>query len=502
MHCFCFVILCTLMFQNAESSSDDKYGAILRITKKGLTYAANTAFPEYWSKKDIKLNFSIPRVNETADDVNYFIESLHLMTKMDNESFKVSVDIEEESKCVKISIHDSLATFEGKVQCRHIKDRSRVQNCSITMNIPWYFKVHIGMNKSGNFSSSVCKGEENCLIPVSDMNISYDNCAPSEEQLCTQGEAKFEKIFKEQLKKYLKLLDVCTHIESFVITTLNKQMQTIELMPHIKHLFVVDIHMSKEPTYYRDFIETYHKGDVYWYSTMEKYPTLHANVTLDADNSKMLYIWVSKYAMESFFRGIQLHGMLHFTIKAEHVGLHNRSLSGLNTTCSTGVCVGRLLPMLEKLYPNCFMDLDVYSVDVPKMNFEKNLAVVEGKMVMFVYVRNPYLGNSTLLANLTGTVNLRFNISMDSAAFHGEVAAFDPDLQSIHSFIEGFDIQTVDFILRSAVVVTVEPILNDYGRKGLDFPVRFTEVQNAEVKLIENAMVIGCDIKHHRKEDN
>lgn len=41
------------------------------------------------------------------------------------------------------------------------------------------------------------------------------------------------------------------------------------------------------------------------------------------------------------------------------------------------------------MYPNCFVDLDVYSLETPDILFEKDLLILNGKFIMFAYVRCP-----------------------------------------------------------------------------------------------------------------
>ncbi|XP_062566114.1 uncharacterized protein LOC134228468 isoform X2 [Saccostrea cucullata] len=125
---------------------------------------------------------------------------------------------------------------------------------------------------------------------------------------------------------------------------------------------------------------------------------------------------------------------------------------------------------LEEKYPNQYMDLDIYSLETPNVTFENNLAVIKLYTVMFVYIRHPEKQNSTLIAKLDGNAEMRIRVFMTNSTFQGNIVAFEPYLKNMESTVHGFDMQTVNFILMSAVVTTVEPVLNELGRKGMPLP--------------------------------
>ncbi|XP_062590570.1 BPI fold-containing family B member 4-like [Saccostrea cucullata] len=191
--------------------------------------------------------------------------------------------------------------------------------------------------------------------------------------------------------------------------------------------------------------------------------------------------------------------MLHYKITPEKLSKDN---PGLNTFCAEKVCVGRLVPELEEKYPNQYMDLDIYSLETPNVTFEKNLAVIKFYTVMFAYIRNPESNISTLIAKLDGNADMRIRVFMTKSIFQGKIVAFEPYLKNVESTVHGFDMQTVNFILMSAVVTTVEPALNELGRKGMPLPLTpKIQLENSTVHLIENAIVIGSDGTYNRTED-
>ncbi|XP_062595851.1 uncharacterized protein LOC134257224 isoform X1 [Saccostrea cucullata] len=497
------LLLCVLIYvsksHDLEDSENCDYGAIFRLTEKGLTYAANTGFPSMWKEKKWNLSLSIYDVNETVNGVNYFIEKLHLKQNMENDNFKVSVDIDSNPGCLKVTINDSLAALQGSVLCSDIHTRHEAQHCNITIYIPWYFKVHIGRDTDGSFNVQMCNVTgESCSILLANITINYTDCVNPTERLCEKGTEEFKHNFiKNKLNKTLQLLDVCNRLDK-VIDAISKKMKKTDLAPVIQpgFFFKVNLSMSEKPSYNKSYIDTYHKGDVFWHSTLEKYPTECVNFDRDKSTSKMLYLWISKYGIRNFLKGFQRHGMLHYMITAENLNAGH----GLNTTCEVGVCVGRLVPSIAEKYPNCFVDLDWYSLKTPNVTFEKNLAVVKGEIVMFVNIRDPRpSGHTTRIAKLNGDVTLRLKLYITNGTrIQGTVVAFDPYMKNIDvdPKITGFDEQTVNFILLGAVVVTAEPKLNEFGNKGLCIPISHAKLKNATIHLIDNAIVIGSDVEY------
>uniref|UniRef100_A0A8W8JZH2 Lipid-binding serum glycoprotein C-terminal domain-containing protein n=1 Tax=Magallana gigas TaxID=29159 RepID=A0A8W8JZH2_MAGGI len=74
-----------------------------------------------------------------------------------------------------------------------------------------------------------------------------------------------------------------------------------------------------------------------------------------------------------------------------------------------------------------------------------------------------------------------------------------PYLENIDSSISDFNVQTVNFIIRSAVIVTVEPLLNEFGKTGFGIPVAHVELYNSTIELRKDIILIGSDLVHIEK---
>lgn len=490
-----------LSHQMVYCSPNKSYGIVLRFTEKGLTYAVNKAtyneLPKWrnWTKI---LEVSISSVNETVDGINYWIDklTLNIEAKEPNEqnlkSFSVTID--PTSRCLKVTALD-FASLRGNVQCHSTINRDEKQNCSAIVKIPWYFRINIERDHNGYLTSHMCNSTDKCVIPSSDPTLEFTNCTRSEEKLCEMGKSRFEELFIEhRLNVALNTLknETCGLLETFVNKDLKKLLRKkVELKPNIKKTFSIDLLMPIEPFYNDSYIDTFHKGVVSWFTTGEIYKSTPISYYDLPYNNRMLYLWASGDTMKAFLEGFQIHGILHYKITAED--LKN---SGLNTTCQTGVCVGRLVPLLAEKYPNCYIDLDLYSLETPDVKFQQNLAVLEGKIVMFAYVRDPYNKNSTGIAKLDGQVNMQIKLWVNGTTLHAVVDAIDTYLENIDSTISDFNVQTVNFIIRSAVIVTVEPLLNDLGNTGFIIPVAHVILYNSTIELRKDIILIGSDLEH------
>ncbi|XP_061169422.1 uncharacterized protein T19C3.5-like [Saccostrea echinata] len=334
------------------------------------------------------------------------------------------------------------------------------------------------------------QGKDSCTIPTPNISIEYTDCEKPENSICVANSSELEEKFKKERLTQTKL---CLLLSFYFLTRGNTEMDKINLTPRIMKVpFIANLLMQHQPKYESTYLNTYHKGEILWFPTMKSlYKNGSANYTLHNDSSKMVYIWISKDVVQSLFEGVQTHGMFRYKITPEKLFPGN---PGLNTSCTEGVCVGRLVPELEEKFPNQYMDLDIYSLETPNVTFEKNLAVLKFSTVMFVYIRHPICTNSTLIAKLDGSVDIRIKVFMNKKLFHGNIVAFEPYLKHVESTVHGFDVQMVNFILISAVVTTVEPVLNELGREGIPLPLPDTILlHNSTVDLIENAIVIGSD---------
>lgn len=499
-----------LSHQMLYSSPNNSYGIVLRFTERGLAYAVNIAIYKEvpkWKWTEI-INVSISNVNETADGVNYWIEKLILNTtpKEPKEGIpnSFSVTIDPTLRCLKVTALDAFASLRGKVQCHNLTGDEK-QNCSVIVKTPWSFRVNIDRDKDGYLMSHMCNSTDKCAIPSSDPalypTIEFSNCTRSEKKVCARGKSTFEELFIEhRLNETLNGLkkEACVLIEKFVNKNLTMLLRKkIDLIPNINKTFTIDLLMPKKPLYNESYIDTFHKGTVSWYTTDEIYKTTPISNYDLPYNNRMLYLWASGDTIKAFLEGFQIHGNLHQKITAED--LKN---GGLNTTCQTGVCVGRLVPLLAEKYPNHYIDLDLYSLETPDVKFEQNLAVIKGKIVMFAYVRDPVQKHDieTIgIAKLNGKVSMQIKLWVNGSTLHAVVDAIDPYLENIDSSISDFNVQTVNFIIRSAVIVTVEPLLNEFGKTGFGIPVAHVELYNSTIELRKDIILIGSDLVHIEK---
>ncbi|XP_048765924.2 bactericidal permeability-increasing protein-like isoform X2 [Ostrea edulis] len=487
-----FGIILTLMgmfvvesYQTEELVHNASYSVVFRLTQTGLTYAVNTILEKVKVQNISAYSFSC--VNETTTSVNYYMESLQII-RYTNLNASASFEPDPSSR-VNLTVHDLSVELQGKVRCTHRQRRVFTQNCTLKMEIrgSGYFLSHIGRN-GGMFKLRMVK--KDCHILPSNITINFTECDESveSESLCNNGSSDFIEQFRENRIGEAKL---CLLLTFFINFKENKEMEDIDLLPAISKIpFGANLSMTKDPKYTNEYIETYHEGGIFWLSTGENYNVTPIDFTLHNDSSKMVYLWVSKSVTESFFEGIQIHGMLHYLITAQKVG------SGLNTTCTKGVCVGRLVPELGKKFPKQYMDLEVYSIKNPTVKFQKNLAILGGKMVMFASIRDPISGVSFVIAKLTGEVQIQIKVNMRNLTLHGEVVSFEPSIEDITSPYVDFNSQTVNFILTGAVVVAIEPRLNALGSTGITLPVPKIELYNTTIDLIENAIVLGSDVEY------
>ncbi|XP_022338351.2 bactericidal permeability-increasing protein-like [Crassostrea virginica] len=495
-------LLCTLLYlsEETECSSTNGTGVVFRLTGRGLTYALNKAYSSYNNKK-FNMSYSIGPINKTINETNYWIDKLQLINHNHDAKDLTDFDVKivPESKCLNISVKGNLATMKGEVTCRNITHRDHSQNCTIVAKMPWFFQLHIGRSTKENtgkyFTTEVCNSTDNCSLPINATTTEFTNCSQQQETLCRNEELLFRDFFRSLLRDKLK--SICSIVRVLINNQLNYYMKSINLAPNIaKTTFWVDLTMPLDPVYNTTFLETFHKGDLHWLLTDEVYPNCpntNFDLNTETDNSSMTYLWISRNVVKAALEGLQIHGLLHFKITADTLD----HTSGLNTTCRVGVCVGRLVPSLAKMYPNCFVDLDVYSLETPDILFEKDLLIINGKFIMFAYVRCPSSPSDQDIgiASLVGGASMRIKLSITNSILHGKIDAIEPNLENIDSEISGFDVQTVNFIIRSAVIVTIEPLFNQYGEKGVEIPIVHAHMINSSVRLIKDAIIIGSDIE-------
>ena len=93
-----------------------------------------------------------------------------------------------------------------------------------------------------------------------------------------------------------------------------------------------------------------------------------------ADSSKMLYIWLSDYTANTMTYAAHVNNYLARTFTPRDMPDKYRDL--LKTSCSSGLCVGTILPALGSACADCEINVDISSMQAPEFTVSPSQASV------------------------------------------------------------------------------------------------------------------------------
>ncbi len=83
-------------------------------------------------------------------------------------------------------------------------------------------------------------------------------------------------------------------------------------MLSIRKTGVLDYSMLADPIFATGYVDSYHKGEIYMFGSHQEAP-FHPDTLPEAFNtSKMAYIWVSDYLMNTAGYALQNQGILNY----------------------------------------------------------------------------------------------------------------------------------------------------------------------------------------------
>ncbi|XP_033754785.1 lipopolysaccharide-binding protein-like [Pecten maximus] len=300
-----------------------------------------------------------------------------------------------------------------------------------------------------------------------------------------------------------------------------KSLSKLKVTVGIGKLFQLDYTLTDPPKFTSNFMETYHKGEIDWKSAPAPPPFEAPPLPPWDDTSRMMYVWVSDFMMNSLLYQAQHHNFLAYNLTAQDLPESQRGV--LNTTCTSSLCIGNFIPALQTKYPNCQLELLMRSSKTPEIavvnnsietkmfgsialyaqpvgtsstlyfksgDLDKNLRNERGSSSRTVNSRNYIL---TMNANMTMTGQ----ISVDEQVMHFKVTNMTITVSMQNSAVPNVSDKALNFLIKYAVKKFIQPSIDGLGKAGIPLPLGKATLTNVKVVLMKHAFVIATDVIYH-----
>ncbi|KAK0062631.1 LBP/BPI3.2, partial [Biomphalaria pfeifferi] len=284
---------------------------------------------------------------------------------------------------------------------------------------------------------------------------------------------------------------ICDKVNEAINNQGADKLRQIPLESDIADKFVIDYRLLSPVLFTDSYLETQHKGAVYWKADRQsQIPFSPDVIPAWTESSSMLYLWMTEYVPRTLSYAAHTHGYLQYVISPDKLPAQSKGF--LNTTCPDSACAGTLIPLLAEKYPNSFVTLTISSSKAPDFN------ITSSGLGLTLYGT---LDLSTSSASAVVTANVV--ISIAGAAFVrndrivGNVAQFGTIIESLNSQIGEIDISSINKALDEGMNLMVIPQLNAVGDTGIALPVlRDLTFQNPRIVYQDKSVLISTNVQY------
>lgn len=326
-------------------------------------------------------------------------------------------------------------------------------------------------------------------------------------------------IFEHKIKDVLndKMCDV---IGKLLNENAEKSLSSLKVTASLGKLFQLDYTLTDSPKFTSSYMETYHKGEIDWKSAPSPPPFHAPPLPPWNDTSRMMYVWVSDYMMNSLLYQAQKHNFLSYNMTAQDLPAGSRGV--LNTTCTDSICIGNFIPALQKKYPNCQLELlmkstkksdiavvngavetrmygsiSLYASPVNTLHFKPGIPDHELRKNIYDFPPRQAGNSGNYILTMDANMTMTGKISVDDRRMHFKVNNMSIAVSLQNSAVSNVTEKALNFLIKYAVQKFVQPSIDELGQIGIPLPLGKVTLKNAEVVLLKHAFIIATDVEYH-----
>ncbi|KAK6177989.1 hypothetical protein SNE40_012838 [Patella caerulea] len=485
MICFSFTVFVAVVSASISThgaTAPQNPGFQARITEKALAYAASEAINALSGKVT---GMKIPDQSGEASHIHYEINGMTItsftkpsggITPVPNQGLRWSVTgagiamkgnwhYKYKKGWIKISDHGSFDASANGI------------SFSLIMNI--------GKDSNGRPNLTATGGS----CSISSVHIKFHGGASWIYNLFSGTiEGKIKGILQEKL---IQIVKEAVNVDG------EKDLQKLPVAVVLAKKFLLDYSLISTPTFTSTYMETHHKGEIFWNGDKTEAPFQPEPIPENKDTSKMVYLWLSDYMANSMGYTALKHGYLKYNFSSQDLPPANRSI--LNTTCTGLKCIGIIIPQIGKMYPNSQLKLNMIGTKAPVLSISDGSLKVNGSGIVNIYVQKK--GKADILV-LTLNVTLGFTTqaSLKGQLLYAKISKPLLKLEVFKSNIGNISGSAIQTMMELAIDMVVFPQLNAQGSKGLVLPVTDDiQLSNSQLIIQKHSLMIATDLIYKPK---
>ncbi|ELT87829.1 hypothetical protein CAPTEDRAFT_224086 [Capitella teleta] len=404
----------------------------------------------------------------------------------------------------------------------------QIANVGVNVHGHWHYeyKKIIKIKDSGSFDVSVQGASISVRIllgidsPTSGRpTIVSSSCADDVQKVKVKfhgGASWLYNLFDDNVAKSLKsnLKDLlCKSALKAINEDAAKKLATLKVTVPIKGIGSLDYRLTSAPAFYNGFIEAGFKvqmhltslilphdnliqGEVFWTGDATEAPFSPPVVSDPPRDMDMLTIWLTDYIINTLTYVVHKHGVLNYDLTPNDLDPKDRGV--LNTTCSSLICMGNVLPkIVREKFPNSAIAVAMATSKPPTLAISPAGVHVafEGHMNFSVF---PLESNErTLLFSTFTTVDAVLKAELKDKKIVASVETMKPTLKVIDSSIGEIPSDALTGAFQFASDFFVKNKINDVLKEGIALPdIDNVEYVNPSLILMKGAVCLTTDVRY------
>lgn len=376
--------------------------------------------------------------------------------------------------------------------------RLAISNAFINLQGNWRVKYLRRIRDSGSFELSVSQLSVSATTAISSdptgrPHISSGGCTANvgSARVKFRGGASwlynlFSKYIDRSLRKAMEK-QICPLVVN-AISDVNPRLKTLNVLAEVDRYAEVEYSMVKSPNVSQSYIDLSLKGEFYNIGQHHEPPFTAQSFSLPSNDSRMLYMGLSAFTLNSAAFVYNQAGALSLYITDDMIP----RLSPIRLNTRT---FGTFIPQIAKRFPNLMVKLLVRASTNPTVRLEPGRVEVQGNSTVTAYVIQAN-GTLTPLFILNQETNISAQVLLKGMSLAAAVTLNRMSLTLATSYVGDFQVRALDSVLQMVLKLVVIPTINVQLAKGYPLPaLGKMELVDTQLQIVKDFILIGTDIR-------
>lgn len=450
-------------------------GVIVQLSRKGLKYATDIAIDEL--QKSI-LNHGVPDYKSSEGHLTYHLSSVR-MTSFTKPGSTLVTDPD-------VGITLSLT------------------NLGVQLSGDWNYKYKLSfipIQDSGTFDVSVGSASVKIYFSMgADANgrptIEFRSCQSNVNGVSVTfhgGASWIYNMFTTNLERHLAdgiQHKLCDALKELINIRAKKNLEKMKVVTNVGKYITLDYRLVAAPVFGSNYLESLHKGEVYWKNDRSETPFMPKPIHYDpTGSSKCLTLCLNDYVMTSASYTSYTHGRDVFAYNLTKKDLPKENWRYLDIDA---------FPQLAKKFPNSTIELHMYATKPPSYQTVNNTMVFLLHGNTEFKIRTP---KRELVDWFTLGLVAKSSLSMKMTGHNvtGKVKHFRFRSTVLRKQMDPVPKPLIDAIFKFVFRDFIVPQINGLARKGYPLPhLESIKYIDPELHLLQGGFCFAVDLEYIR----